>query len=79
MRYPHHDDWFGLGFAVVTHKDPPNILESVGNFSWGGAAATTFWIDPQEELIGLLMTQLLNNPHPFQRQFKVLTYQALTE
>ena len=79
MRYPHHDDWFGLGFRVVTRKDPPNTLESVGNFSWGGAAATTFWIDPQEELIGLLMTQLLNNPYPFQRQFKVLTYQALTE
>ena len=79
MRYPHHDDWFGLGFRVVTHKNPPNILNSVGNFSWGGAAATTFWIDPQEELIGLLMTQLLNNPHPFQQQFKVLTYQALTE
>ncbi len=79
MRYPHHDDWFGLGFSVVTRKNPPNILDSVGNFSWGGAAATTFWIDPQEELIGLLMTQLLNNPHPFQQQFKVLTYQALTE
>ena len=79
MRYPHHDDWFGLGFAVVTDKDPPNTLESVGNFSWGGAAATTFWIDPQEELIGLLMTQLLNNRFPFQQQFKVLTYQALIE
>ena len=79
MRYPHHDDWFGLGFAVVTDKEPPNILESVANFSWGGAAATTFWIDPHEELIGLLMTQLLNNRFPFQQQFKVLTYQALTE
>ena len=79
MRYPHHDDWFGLGFRVVTRKNPPNILDSVGNFSWGGAAATTFWIDPQEELIGLLMTQLLNNRYPFQQQFKVLTYQALTE
>ena len=79
MRYPHHDDWFGLGFRVVTHKNPPNILNSVGNFSWGGAAATTFWIDPQEELVGLLMTQLLNNRYPFQQQFKVLTYQALTE
>ena len=79
MRYPHHDDWFGLGFRVVTHRNPPNILNSVGNFGWGGAAATTFWIDPQEELIGLLMTQLLNNRYPFQQQFKVLTYQALTE
>ncbi len=79
MRYPHHDDWFGLGFAVVTDKEPPDILESVGNFSWGGAAATTFWIDPEEELIGLLMTQLLRNPYPFHQQFKVLTYQTLTE
>ncbi len=79
MRYPHHNDRFGLGFAVVTDRQPPNILESIGNFSWGGAAATTFWIDPQEELIGLLMTQLRNNRYPFQQQFKVLTYQALTE
>ena len=79
MRYPHHEDWFGLGFSVVTRKNPPDTLDSVGNFSWGGAAATTFWIDPQEELVGLLMTQLLNNRYPFQQQFKVLTYQALTE
>ena len=79
MRYPHHNNRFGLGFAVVTDRNSPNILESIGNFSWGGAAATTFWIDPQEELVGLLMTQLLNNRYPFQRQFKVLTYQALTE
>ena len=79
MRYPHHDDWFGLGFRVVTRKNPPNILNSVGSYSWGGAAATTFWIDPQEELVGLLMTQLRNNRYPFQQQFKVLTYQALTE
>ncbi|MYA72528.1 beta-lactamase family protein [Candidatus Poribacteria bacterium] len=79
MRYPHHNNRFGLGFAIVTDRNPPNILESVGNFSWGGAAATTFWIDPQEELVGLLMTQLLNNRYPFQQQFKVLTYQALTE
>ncbi len=79
MRYPHHDNWFGLGFGVVTHEEPPNILESVGNFSWGGAAATTFWIDPKEELVAVLMTQLLNNRYPFQQQFKVLTYQALTK
>lgn len=79
MRYPHHDNWFGLGFSVVTRKDPPNILDSVGNYGWGGAAATTFWVDPEENLVGLLMTQLLNNRYPFQNQFKVLTYQALTD
>ena len=86
MRYPHHDDWFGLGFAVVTDKESQDedkkskdAPESVGSFSWGGAAATIFWIDPQEELVGLLMTQLHNNPYPFHDQFKALTYQALTE
>ena len=84
MRYPHHDGWFGLGFAVVTDKKSAgkksqDTPESVGTFSWGGAAATTFWIDPEEELIGLLMTQLLNNPHPFQQEFKGLAYQALID
>ena len=53
--------------------------ESPGSFSWGGAAATTFWIDPEKRVIGLLMTQILNNRYPFQRDFKRLTYQALTE
>ena len=114
MRYPHHDGWFGLGFAVVGDKKPEGTdddehdehdehdddgkhdehdddkddegdkelkddPESVGSFSWGGAAATTFWIDPQEELVGVLMTQIHNNPYPFHDQFKVLTYQALIE
>ncbi len=86
MRYPHHDDWFGLGFAVVTDKESEDkdkeskdSPESVGSFSWGGAAATIFWIDPVEEVVGLLMTQIHNNPYPFHDQFKALTYQALTE
>ncbi|MDE0010856.1 MAG: serine hydrolase [Candidatus Poribacteria bacterium] len=102
MRYPHHDGWFGLGFAVVNDKeskdsddnddkkDPgdkdddgdeesKDTPESVGSFSWSGAAATIFWIDPVEELIGVLMTQIHNNPYPFHDQFKALTYQALTE
>ena len=87
MRYPHHDGWFGLGFSVVNDKESSDTddkeskdtPESAGSFSWGGAAATIFWIDPQKELIGLLMTQIHNNPYPFHDQFKVLTYQALTE
>ncbi len=79
MRYPHHNNRFGLGFRIITDENPPNTLESVGSFSWSGAAATTFWIDPHEEVVAVLMTQLLNNRYPFQQQFKVLTYQALTE
>ena len=70
---------FGLGFSVVTGLAQSAILGSEGVFRWGGAAATTFWIDPQEELIAILMTQLLGNPHPFLSQFRVLTYQAIID
>ena len=85
MRYPHHDNWFGLGFAIVTDKkqstddkEPLDTPESIGSYSWGGAAGTVFWIDPEKELIGLLMTQIsdVSSSHD---QFKVLTYQALSE
>jgi len=86
MRYPHHDGWFGLGFSVVRDKtskdrddkEPKDTPESIGSYSWGGAAGTLFWIDPEKELIGLLMTQIsdVSSSHD---QFKVLTYEALTE
>lgn len=83
MRYPHHqygkDGAFGLGFHVVTRKDDDNNKRSTGAYSWGGAAATTFWIDPEKELIGILMTQLLNNRYPFQGEFRKFTYQALLD
>ncbi len=84
MRYPHHDNWFGLGFSIVTDKEQTtdkessDTPESTGSYSWGGAAGTLFWIDPEKELIGLLMTQIsdVSSSHD---QFKVLTYQALLE
>ena len=60
-------------------KESKGTPESVGSFSWGGAAATIFWIDPVEEVVGVLMTQIHNNPYPFQQRFKALTYQALTK
>ena len=56
-------------------KDTP---ESVGTFGWGGAAGTLFWIDPEKELIGLLMTQI-GDPASSHAQFRVLTYQAFTD
>jgi CubicO group peptidase (beta-lactamase class C family) len=67
------DDKDGAG-----DKEPKDTPESIGSYSWGGAAGTLFWIDPEQELIGLLMTQIsdVSTSHD---QFKVLTYQALTE
>ena len=81
------DDWqplertgcgFGLGFAVVTNVADTHTLGSEGTYSWGGLASTTFWIDPVEDLIGILMTQLIGDS-PFHAQFRVLTYQAITD
>ena len=70
---------FGLGFSVVTNIAETHTLGSVGTCSWGGMASTTFWIDPVEDLIGVFMTQLVGADSPFHAQFRVLTYQALTE
>ena len=69
---------FGLGFAVVTDVAETHGPGSLGTYSWGGLASTTFWIDPVEDLIGILMTQLIGDS-PFHAQFRVLTYQAITD
>lgn len=69
---------FGLGFAVVTDLADTHTLGSVGTYSWGGLASTTFWIDPMEELIAILMTQLIGDS-PFHAQFRVLTYQSIID
>ena len=71
---------FGLGFAVVI--DPPRTLipGSQGDFSWGGAASTYFWIDPCEELTTIFMTQLMpSTTYTIRRELRTLVYSAFTE
>lgn len=71
---------FGLGYAVLL--DPPlhGLPGSVGTYKWAGAANTDCWIDPREQLIGLLMTQFMpNGYYPIDKQFRTLVYQALTD
>jgi len=71
---------FGLGFAVVI--DPPRTLipGSLGDFSWGGAASTYFWIDPREELTTIFMTQLMpSTTYTIRRELRTLVYSAFTE
>ena len=70
---------FGLGFDVVMDPAPTGVLNSVGNYGWSGAAATNFWVDPQEQLVGIIMTQLMDNMLLFQQDFRALTYQALVD
>ncbi|MDB5498954.1 MAG: beta-lactamase [Phenylobacterium sp.] len=71
---------FGLGFAVVF--DPPKTLVpcSMGEFYWGGAASTAFWVDPVEKVTAVFMTQLLpSSTYPIRRELRTLVYSALTQ
>ena len=72
---------FGLGFGVITDPGQTGVISSLGAYSWGGAANTKFWIDPEEDLIAIFMTQVINAPFGDQLRFdmKVATYQAITE
>jgi CubicO group peptidase (beta-lactamase class C family) len=71
---------FGLGFAVLDDVGATGALGSVGEFNWGGAAGTRFWVDPKEGLIGIYMIQIL--PHtdlPYGTEFRSFTYQAISD
>lgn len=71
---------FGLGFSVVTNAAAMKVPASEGEFAWGGAASTVFWVDPVEELIVIFMTQLLpSSTHPIRRELRRLVYQALVD
>ena len=70
---------FGLDFAVVLNPGEVGEVSSAGEYNWGGAAGTRFWIDPQEQLIGLFMVQSIPHRTRLAGDFKVMTYQALVE
>lgn len=70
---------YGLSVAVLLNEAGDANLSSVGSYSWSGAAGTTFWIDPKEKLIAILMTQLWDGNTNFHREFKVLTNSAIVD
>ncbi|MGO9604196.1 MAG: serine hydrolase domain-containing protein [Candidatus Binataceae bacterium] len=71
---------FGLGFAVTIDPARTMLPGSAGDFSWGGAASTYFWIDPREELITIFMTQLMpSTTYTIRRELRTLVYSAFTE
>jgi CubicO group peptidase (beta-lactamase class C family) len=71
---------FGLGFAVGLGPAATASAGSAGEYYWGGAASTAFWIDPVEDLAVVFMTQLLpSNSYPFRSQLRALVYQALAD
>ncbi len=71
---------FGLGFSVMMDVAQSGMMGSVGLHGWGGYANTHFWVDPQEQLIGILMLQYLpSGTYPVTNDFRTLVYQALID
>ncbi|MDA0349130.1 MAG: serine hydrolase [Verrucomicrobia bacterium] len=71
---------FGLGFAIVTDMGPAATPRSEGSYFWSGAHGTIFWVDPKEELIGIIMEQI----YPYtqiniMQDMASMTYQAVVD
>lgn len=73
-----HGDTMGLGMGIRQDRGRFGGLESVGSFGWGGGFNTVFWVDPAEELIGVVMSQCTMNM-AFLQALRTLTYQALVD
>lgn len=70
---------FGLGVAVSIDQAAIGELGSDGEYNWGGAAGTKFWIDPKEKMIGIFMTQSVPHRSRVGIDFKYLSYQAMSD
>ncbi|MGH9057006.1 MAG: serine hydrolase domain-containing protein [Acidimicrobiales bacterium] len=71
---------FGLTMAVGQGPAKTGVSGSAGEYMWGGAASTAFWVDPAEELIVVFMTQLLpSGTFNFRGQLKALVYPAIVD
>ena len=71
---------FGLGFSVLTNVAASAALGSPGSYGWGGAATTSFWVDPAEELVGVFMTQFMPSSfYPVVQEFRNAVYGALVD
>ena len=71
---------FGLGFAVTFDPVKAMLPSSPGEFYWGGAASTAFFVDPVEDIAVVIMTQVMpSSTYPVRRELRTLIYSALTD
>ena len=70
---------FGLGWGINMDVVSSGVMGSVGEYSWGGAAGTVFWVDPVEDLVVIGMIQLMGSPWNLRHDLKVATYQAIVD
>ncbi len=68
---------FGLGSRALLDAAESGLPASIGEFGWNGAAKTFFWIDPRQELIGIMMSQYMAGFDQPEKVFQGMAYQAL--
>jgi CubicO group peptidase (beta-lactamase class C family) len=73
---PREGRGFGLGFGMIKDQGLAATPQGVGTYYWGGAAGTAFWIDPENDLIGIFMTQSIPHKTQLGQDFMKATYQA---
>jgi CubicO group peptidase (beta-lactamase class C family) len=72
-------DNFGLGFEITSALSAAREVHGEGTFSWGGFFGTTYWADPKNHVIGLIMTQQNPNSHgDFEHRLEQVIYQSFT-
>lgn len=74
--YPGASSGFGLGFAVRTSV-PPGTSWPLGEYRWDGVGGTFFFIDPEDDLLGIFMVQTPSQRGRIQLALKTLIYQAM--
>ncbi len=71
---------FGLGFSIMRDPARAEIVGTAGEYAWGGAASTAFWIDPAEQLAVVFLTQLTpSSTYPLRRELRALTYASIVD
>jgi CubicO group peptidase (beta-lactamase class C family) len=70
---------FGLGSRVAMDVGQIGVSGTVGEFGWAGAAKTYYWVDPREQLVGVLMTQFMVGFDLPENDFRALVYQAIDD
>ena len=70
---------FGLGFAVRTEAGLAPIAGSIGDYSWGGAGGTAFWVDPKEKMFVVYMMQSPSKRLQYRVLLRAMVYAAIAE
>jgi CubicO group peptidase (beta-lactamase class C family) len=70
---------FGLGFTVRLHTGVASTPGSIGQYSWGGIAGTTFWVDPAEQLYAVMMIQAPHARAYMRALFRDMVYAAIAD